>query len=219
MKNTFIAELGINAHGNPEKMLRMISKAVDSGATYIKGQFYEPVKVLGATHPELRYAIKCQFSKGQHETFAKYAESLGGRYFVSVFNPLDVKWASQFGVMKVASRMNKNQEFLAKVNATHLPTFMSVQPELSIKKAYNKRFSLLWCVREYPTSKEAILQYPYRGFGLSSHCPDPSASFEAYKAGCHVFENHICEAKDEVGCDIGSSIDFKEYAALIESCK
>ncbi len=219
MKPTFIAEIGINSHGNPEKHLRMIAKAIDAGATYVKGQFYEPKKVLGPTHPDLQYAIQCQFSQAQHETFAKYAQSLGGKYFVSVFNVKDVKWASQFGVMKVASRMNRNQEFLAHVNAAHLPTYMSVQPEISIKKSYNKRFALLWCVRKYPTSKEEVLAYPYHGFGLSSHCPDPEASIGAYQLGARVFENHLCEANDELGCDIGSSMHFNDYKMLIRACK
>lgn len=216
---TWLAELGINAHGNPEKMLRMINKSVEAGATYIKGQYYDPVKVLGRNHPDFAYATQCQFSKSQHETFAKYAKSLGGQYFVSVFDVKDVAWAGQFGVMKVASRMNQNQEFLSKVNALHLPTYMSVQPEITINKRYSKRFSLLWCVRQYPTDKAEILKYPYQGFGLSSHCPDPSATFEAYKAGARVFENHLVESTDELGCDVGSSINFSEYKKLIKECK
>lgn len=219
MKPTFIAELGINHHGNPEKMMRMIAKSVDCGATYVKSQLYSPVKVLGRTHPDFQYATQCQFSKPQHETFAKYASSLGGHYFVSVFDVKDVEWASQFGVMKIASRMNQNQEFLAKVNNLHLPTYMSVQPQITVNKRYSKRFALLWCIRKYPSTKEEILQYPYKGFGLSSHCPDPYASVEAYKLGARVFENHICEAKDELGCDIPASIDFKDFTQLIKSCK
>lgn len=218
-KCQFIAELGINHHGKMEKAFRMIGKSIDAGATYVKGQFYAPVKVLGKEHPDLDYAKECYFTRGQHETLAKYADARGGKYFVSVFDCKDVRWAGQFGVMKVASRMNQNQEFLAKVNGLHLPTYMSVQPEITVNKRYSKRFSMLWCVREYPTAKETILQYPYNGFGLSSHCPDWTASLEAYKLGARVFENHLCEAKDEKGCDIGSSLDFAEYAALIKACK
>ncbi len=219
MQLTWISEIGVNHHGNPEKMLRMISQSVDAGATLIKSQFYNPTKVLGRQHPDFAYATQCQFSKAQHETFAKYAYSIGGHYFVSVFDPRDVEWAAQFGYMKIASRMNQNQEFISRVNSTHLPTFMSVQPELTINKRYSKRFSLLWCVRKYPTSKEEILKYPYVGFGLSSHCPDPSATFEAWKAGARVFENHLAESRDEMGCDINSSITFDEYKVLIRACK
>lgn len=217
-KTIFIAELGINAHGNPEKMLRMILKAVNSGATLIKGQYYDPVKVLGRRHPEFAYATQCQFSQPQHETFAKYAESIGGKYFVSVFNIADVQWASQFGFMKVATRMNKRQDFIRAVEKTKLPVFMSVQPELCVKKEYSKRFNLLWCVAKYPTPKEEVLSYPYHGFGLSSHCPDPSASLEAWQKGARVLENHLCESKGELGCDIPASIDFEDYKALIKAC-
>lgn len=219
-KTIWIAELGINAHGDATKMMRMISKSIDSGATLIKGQYYNPYTVLGIKHPELLYAIKCQFSKEYHEDFAKYAESLGGKYFVSVFNPKDVDWASQFGYMKIATRMNKKQEFIRLVDHTKLPVFMSVQPNLTIRKEYSKRFNLMWCVEgKYPSTKEDILSYPYEGFGLSSHCPDPAASLEAWQNGARVIENHLVESEDETGCDVSSSLDFSQYAALIKACK
>lgn len=219
-KVTWIAELGINAHGSPDKMRRMISKAIDCGATYLKGQLYDPAKVLGIKHPAFADACQSYFSQQQHETFAQYAESLGGHYFVSVFDNKDVEWASQFGLMKIATRMNRRQDFIRLVERTKLPVYMSVSPELTIAKEYSKRFNLMWCVPgKYPSTIEEVISYSYYGFGLSSHCPDPIASFEAYEQGCRVFENHLCEAKDELGCDISSSFTFETYKRLIAACK
>lgn len=212
----WLAEIGINHHGDFEKAKRMCSKAVDAGATLIKGQYYNPKKVLGLAHPDLQYAESCQFTKKQHEELYKYCSNLGIPYSVSVFCPQDVSWVDGFAAYhKIASRMNINAEFIYRVEGCKKPTYMSVQPELGVR--IPKRFKLLWCVRKYPSSKEDILGYPYKGFGLSSHCPDITATLEAIKQGAEVVEHHLCESKEEKGCDISSSINFEELKHLIES--
>lgn len=212
---TWIAELGINHHGDFEKAKRMCSKAHDAGATYIKGQYYNPYKVLGRNHPDLNYALQCQFTRQQHEELARYCRSFGATYGLSVFSCGDVGWLDGFSKFhKIASRMNQNQEFIQRIEICKKITFMSVQPEMGVK--IPDRFKLLWCVREYPTIKETVINYPYnKQFGLSSHCPDPSATLEAICNGATVVENHLCESREESGCDISSSLTFEEYAKLI----
>lgn len=217
MKVITIAELGINAHGSLDKAKRMIREAATLGVDYVKGQYYDPVRVLGRTHPDLAEAQLSQFKQGQHEELARWAKTLGTKYFVSVFDVKDVKWAAQFGAMKIASRMNTRQEFIDAVEAERLPTFMSVQPMQ--RALIPLRFQLLWCVREYPSRKDQILQYPYRGFGLSSHCPDWEATLEAVKLGAHTIENHVTESSTEVGCDISSSLSFDNYAKLLTAIR
>lgn len=218
MKPTFICEIGINHHGSMDKAFRMIETAKECGADFAKFQFYNPVKTLGPAHPALAYAKQCYFSKPQHETLKKRCDDIGISYLVSVFDIQDVAWAASLcKAMKIATRMNKRQDFLRAIERTKLPVYMSVQPELTIQKEYSKRFNLLWCVAKYPSTKADILSYPYRGFGLSSHCPDWTASLEAIKNGAHVVENHVCESRDEMGCDIESSLTFDEYKLLINA--
>jgi sialic acid synthase SpsE len=218
-KSIWIAEIGINHHGNMDKAFRMIERAKDCGATFAKFQFYEPTKTLGRDNPALAYAKSCYLSKPQHETLKRHCDNVGINYLVSVFDIRDVQWAASLcKAMKIATRMNKRQDFIREVDKTKLPVFMSVQPELTIRREYQKRFSLMWCVSKYPTSKEEVLSYPYSGFGLSSHCPDPTATLEAYYKGARVFENHLAESRDELGCDIPSSITFDEYKKLINAC-
>ena len=212
----WIAELGVNAHGDIEKMKRMCSKAYDAGATYIKGQYYNPYRVLGRQHPDLNYALQCQFTRQQHEEIARYCRSFGAHYGISVFTPYDVGWLDGFVVFhKIASRMNRNAEFIARIDQCKKITFMSIQPD-TVDQRIPDRFKLMWCVREYPTFKEDILKYPYnRQYGLSSHCPDSSATFSAINLGAQVIENHLCESREEKGCDISSSLTFEEYKDLI----
>jgi|ERR1051326_5578224 N-acetylneuraminate synthase len=210
-----IAEIGVNHHGDIEKAKRMCSKAHDAGATYIKSQYYNPYKVLGKNHPDLNYALQCQFTRQQHEEIARYCRSFGAHYGLAVFSPGDVGWLDGFSVFhKIASRMNQNQEFIAKIDSCKKITFMSIQPELSVR--IPERFKLMWCVREYPTVKEDIMKYPYTGFGLSSHCPDPSATLYAVNHGATVIENHLVESREEKGCDVSSSLTFEEYAKLLK---
>lgn len=209
----YIAEIGINHDGDMVKAKRMASKALDCGATYVKFQYYSPEKVLGRDHPALQYAKQCYFSRMEHEELRKY---VGPQYMVSVFNVGDVGWADTLcSAHKIASRMNTSQEFISKIEQTKKPVFMSIQPGLGVR--IPKRFNLLWCVREYPAVKEDILKYPYDGFGLSSHCPDWKATKEAIELGATVVENHICESRQEEGCDKSSSLTLEEYEKLIVS--
>lgn len=220
-KVTWIAELGLNHHGHMEKAFRMIDKAKLCGATYAKFQHYDPSRVLGKKHPAYQYATQCYLSKAQHETLRVYCYSIGIDYLVSVFDLKDVSWADSLcKAHKIATRMNQNQEFIAAIAKTKKPVFMSVSPDIKVKKAYLDKFQLMWCIPgKYPSAIDDVLAYPYEGFGLSSHCPDPRASLEAYHKGCRLFENHIAESKSEIGCDISSSLDFNEYRALIKACK
>lgn len=214
MQSIFIAELGINHHGDMSKAIAMCAQAAEAGATYIKGQYYNPIRVLGKDHPELQYAIQCQFTRQQHEMLALYCEKLHVPYFVSVFNVGDIGWANSFSpVHKVASRMNDRPDFISVLERTKKPIFASVQPTT---QKMPDRFKLMWCVRNYPSTKEEVMQYPYSNIGLSSHCPDWTASYEAFKAGARVFENHVCESRQEKGCDIASSLEFSEYKEFIK---
>lgn len=210
----WIAEIGINHHGNIDKAKRMALKAMECGATYIKFQYYNPERVLGHKHPDLQYAKQCYFSRQQHEELRKF---IGEKYLVSVFNVGDIGWANSLcSAHKIASRMNTNTEFISKIEDTKKPVFMSIQPELGIR--IPERFRLMWCIREYPSFKEDVLKYPYnKHFGLSSHCPDPSATLEAVKQGAEVIENHVCESREELGCDISSSLTLDEYQILIKT--
>lgn len=220
-KCTFIAEIGINHAGNMEKAFRMVDSAKRCGADFAKFQYYDPVKVLGRKHPALKYALQCYFTKEEHETLWQYCQSVGIDYLVSVFDVKDIVWADTLCTAhKIATRMNQKQDFIEAIAKTGKPIFMSVSPDIQVKKQYLDKFQLMWCIPgKYPSDIDEVLAYPYEGFGLSSHCPDPRASLEAYHKGCRLFENHLVESKTETGCDVSSSIDFQEYKALIKACR
>lgn len=219
MQPLFIAEIGINHHGNLSKAFRMVKLAKDSGAHIAKFQYYDPVRLLGANYPDLDYIIHCQFKQKDHERLATYCKEIGIEYLVSVFEIQDVAWAASLCKrMKVASRMNRNLEFLSYIDRTKLPVIMSIQPDLSLRKYYQDRFYFMWCRQEYPATYGQTIapQFSYK-YGLSSHCPDWNVIPDAYKKGARIFENHVCESRSEKGCDISSSITFDELKRGIES--
>lgn len=221
MKPLFIAELGINHHGNLSKAFRMVKLAKDAGAHVAKFQHYSPMDVLGREHPALDYATQCQFSRNDHEKLAQYCREIGIEYCVSVFDIKDIAWAASLCKrMKVASRMNRNLEFLAYIDRTKLPVIMSIQPELPLRSTYRDRWYFMWCRQDYPSLKSDAVKGPFSyKYGLSSHCPDYSASVEAYTQGARIFENHVCESREESGCDISSSITFEEYKRMTDEIK
>lgn len=209
----WIAEIGVNHLGDLDKAIRMINKAANAGATAVKFQMYDPIKVLGKDSPYLQDAH--QFTKKQLEDLASLSHACSLQFGCSVFNVQDIDWASQFDFMKIASRMNRNQEFIAKCEATKLPVYMSIQPNTQINY---KRFKHMWCVTKYPSTVEDLSKYNYNKFGLSSHCPDIQASIAAYKNGARVFEHHVKESDFDKGCDMAASITFDDYQELISKC-
>lgn len=219
MKPFFIAEIGINHHGDFDKALRMVAKAADSGADLAKFQYYDPIKVLGADHPALEYAVNCQFSRLQHEFLASYCGKKGIKYGVSVFDVNDIPWAASLSyVMKVASRMNTNQEFIKKCIETDRGVVMSIQSYAQCHPIYKIHY--MWCRTQYPANPIDALNHIFdEKHGLSSHCPDWIVSYEAFTRGARLFENHVTEDKTEKGCDISSSLDFNDYTNLIKTIK
>ena len=211
----FIAEIGVNHLGSFDKARRMIIKAKSCGATAVKFQKYNPVKVLGKNFPYLNDAH--QLSWKELTDLSDIAHKLGLKFGCSVFDVHDIPIVDRISDFhKVASRMNTNQEFIAKIDNCKKLTYMSIQPDLGVR--IPERFKLLWCIREYPTSKEQVLQYPYsKHFGLSSHCPDWSASLVAIQQGATVIENHVKESNLESGCDMASSLTFDDYYLLISA--
>src|SRR5216683_1009775 len=122
MKPLFLAEIGINHQGSLSKAFRMIRLAKDAGAHIAKFQHYNALDVLGREHPALDYATSCQFTRKEHEKLAKYCEEVGLEYLISVFDIKDIAWAASLCKrMKVATRMNRNLEFLHYIESTKLP--------------------------------------------------------------------------------------------------
>lgn len=219
MNPTFIFEVGINHHGDFEKAKRMCEQSKLMGADICKFQFYDPEKLLGKDSPYYGYAKKCQFTKVQHEALKCFCDRLGLEYLVTVFDVLDIRWATTLcNRVKIASRMNRNDEFVQRCIETRLPVIMSIQDYSMVKPIY--KIDYMWCVTKYPAYYSETMGFNFDDkHGLSSHCPDWNVIVDAYDRGARLFEAHVCEDRKEAGCDIPASLTFRDYATAIWQIK
>lgn len=215
MKPTIIAELGINHDGNIQKALRMIEASQLAGASIVKFQYYDALKLLGKDSPYLEYASKCQFTKDEHEQLKKYCDWLDMEYLVSVFDIADIPWADSLCKRhKVASRMNNNELFIDLLMATGKEVIMSVQNPVLHDIGSLK---LMYCITKYPTAETDLETLPCNtNLGLSSHCPSIKPTLKALKQGATIIEHHVTFNRDDAGCDHSSSITFDELKELCQ---
>lgn len=213
-----IAEIGLNHNGDYLEALRMVSAAKQAGADVAKFQFYNPVKVLGADHPALEYALQCQFTKFQHEEIKRRCDEIGIEYLVSVFDIHDVAWAASLcRRMKIATRMNKDHEFLRACRNTGKPLLISTTNPLVTG---DKTLTYLYCVPKYPTALEDIDKGVLMNCeGLSTHCPNIAPAVYAATRNCKVLEAHVTYSRDLPGCDQSSSWTFEELKQFVSITK
>jgi sialic acid synthase SpsE len=210
-----IAELGINHDGDFDKAVRMVQAAKLAGVKIVKFQHYDAEKLLGKDSPYYEYANKCQFTKWQHERLKAFCDAIGMEYLVSVFDIADVAWADGLCKRhKVASRMNKDTQFIAALEAAGKELIISInEPFLPAQKAALSRY--MYCVTQYPTPEKELANLPCNAeLGLSSHCPTIRPSLTAVAQGANLIEHHVKFAGDEEGCDKSSSITFDDLARL-----
>jgi sialic acid synthase SpsE len=214
MKPYFICEAGINHSGNLDYARQQIDVAKEVGASVVKFQHYDALKLLGKDSPYLAYASQCQIGKAKHEELASYCQRVGIAYAVSVFDIADLEWAASLSpFIKVASRMNKDQAFVEKALSLGKPVVISVQerPEIHYTVAH-----YMWCVTKYPASWADYSKFEYNDlFGMSSHCPSIEPSILAAHQGARLFENHLTLDRNDEGCDHPASVEPTEYARML----
>lgn len=211
-----IAELGLNHNGSFNTAVSMINAAAQAGADIAKFQLYDPAKLLGVDSPYFSYASSCQFTKAQLETLALHCDRAGIEFLVSVFDINDISWAETLCKrMKVASRMNLDEKFIARCAASGKEVIVSLPYGT---KGGDKTY--MYCVTNYPTALEDIsLKEIAKADGVSSHCPSIVPLLAAYDLGCKVVEAHVTFSRLLPGCDQSSSLNFKELETLCKQIK
>lgn len=225
-----IAEIGINHQGNLELAKRMIEESHRWGADIAKFQMYDPEKVLGRDSPHLAEAKQAQFDKKQHLDLKKYCDKIGIEYGCSVFHPEDVKFFEDIGLAryKIASRSAKDLPLLESVAETEKPVLMScgMASPSDIINAKNilssSDLSLLYCVCNYPTDlkdlnlgRMVLLGGHMKDVGFSSHCPSIAPTLTAVAYGATVVENHVVFDRTQKGCDVASSLTFRQFGQMV----
>ncbi len=231
-----IAEIGLAHGGSVNRAKAMAASAKEAGADIAKFQHYKPKLILGVRHPAYAEATKAQMSVSEHAEIKAFCDGIDIEYCCSLFHPDDVEKFEDMGVKryKVASRVAGDTNLLSAINRTKKPVIISVG--MSTKKQIERALdwtdsctqTLLHCICKYPADlrdfwpgdMDRLKEVWKVKVGLSSHCPNiaPSVLFAA--RGASVIEQHVCDSRQDVGCDIPSSITFDEFrqmASLIRS--
>lgn len=225
-----IAEIGLNHQGNLDLAKEMISLAKECNADMAKFQFYRPDEVLGISHPAIAEARRCQFTKDQHRELKQYCDTVGIEWGLSIFHPDLVDFTESLGIKryKIASRAVANKQLLEEINNTKKPVIMSTglsnTAEICSACEILKdcKIALMYCICQYPVELRFIdlsamsrLSSFVRNVGLSSHCPLISPTLAAVGKGAVITENHVVKDKNQVGCDVSSSITFSEFMQMV----
>jgi len=224
----FIAELGVNHLGNVKLAESMVRMAKESGADFVKLQYYKTHMLYDRSHPLYRDVRRAQLSISQIEKLKDYAEKEVGIPFVcTVFkDPKLVEDLEGVGLKyyKIRYADSQNWSLINRVLKTGKMVFISTD-RLPLDPHYLYHPNIRWLYvndrrpslpSDFELGRAAVFD------GFSSHHPNilaPLAAAIMAKSKCkkeyyievHVIPNHNMETPDAP-----VSLDFKELKTLIE---
>ena len=181
MSITIIAEAGVNHNGSMELAKRMVDKAKEAGADYIKFQTFQPEKLVS------KYADKAEYQKKTTESeesqlemlkklaltqedfreLKEYCEQVGIGFISTPFDldSIDFLESLNMDFWKIPSGEITNLPYLIKIAKTGRPIVMStgmclveeIEESLKwLKESGAGEITLLHCNTQYPTPMEDV---------------------------------------------------------------
>jgi len=243
-----IAEISANHLGSFETAMRTIEAAADCGATHVKLQTFDPVKMAVPG-----YKIESGPWQGRdlvdlykeahtpydwHENLFRYARSLDMEIFSSPFDISDVDFLEDLEcpIYKIASFELIDLRLVRRVAETRKPIIMStgmaeaseIEAAVTTARRWGCRdLTLLHCVSEYPAQYKRMNLYKMQALnifdpdaiGLSDHSPGTVAAVAAVALGADVIEKHFTLSKAAGGLDAKFSLEPFEFSQLVRDCK
>ena len=170
-----IAEISGNHNGNKSRFLKLVKKACESNADFIKIQTYEPVDITVSKKSEL-YRIKKGIWKGKyysdlyrkactpyawHKEAFKIAKKYKKVIFSSPFSIRAVDFLEKLNVplYKIASFEITDYNLISYIASKKKPIIIStgmanineIKKAIKIIEKYHKKVIILHCVSNYPT--------------------------------------------------------------------
>lgn len=179
-----IAEAGVNHNGSLELAKRLVDKAVEAGADYIKFQTFKASKLVTKTAKQAVYQQKSigdsgdsqyqllkklELSYANHNELIAYCKEKGIKFFSTAFDFDSIEYlhSLNLGIWKIPSGEVTNYPFLKRIAYYNEPTLLSTgMCDLNDVRAavdalyrnglYKKNLTLLHCNTEYPTPFEDV---------------------------------------------------------------
>ena len=238
MRVIIIAEIGENHIGNIDIAKRLIKKAAEAGADYVKFQSYK-LEDFKLNDPEYEWFKKVSLTDEVHFVLKEYTEKFGVKFLSSPFSIERAQFlCEKLGLkeIKIASGMMLNFSVLDYVNehaetvflSTGMATITEIKTALShlnrVKKCY-----LLHCVTQYPCKDEeanllaiTVLQkeFPNYKIGYSDHTIGYLTSILAVALGARIIEKHLTfDKKAKEGTDHILSVEPDELKDMVRSIR
>ena len=180
-KTMIIAEIGVNHNGNLSLALKLILKAKEAGADFVKFQSFQTDFLAKKNTPKVDYQLKNMISTDTHFEMLKKLE-LDFESQLKLFNfckkvkigflstPYDIfsaKFLKKIGIkfLKISSADLTDKILHLSVSRLDLPVLIStgmskvseIQKTLNIYKQnyFKKEIALLHCVSNYPCSDQS----------------------------------------------------------------
>ena len=174
-----IAEAGVNHNGDLEMAKRLIEKAAEAGADFVKFQTFKADRIVTAKARKAGYQLKgtdqaegqlemiqrLEIDRPAHETLIAHSKSNEIGFLSTPFDEESVELLVELGIpaFKVPSGEITNVPYLRKIGATGLPVYLStgmatlgeVEFAIQILEEGGTRrdeMTILHCNTEYPTS-------------------------------------------------------------------
>lgn len=179
MRTIIIAEAGVNHNGDMELAKKLVDKAKEAGADYVKFQTatnctskYAPKaeyqkRETGADESQLEMAKKLRFTLDQHYELYEYCKSIDMNYLSTAFDIESVHFLSSLHLpfWKIPSGEITNLPYLIEIAKMHEPVVMStgmaelyeIKNAIDILKKYGAgEITLLQCHTDYPTEMKDV---------------------------------------------------------------
>ncbi len=252
-KGTFvIAEIGVNHNNNMNLARKLVLEAKRCGADAVKFQTFKadtlalqntpkvPYQNRSGSAKETHYSMlkKLELSEKNHLMLKRFCEQKKIEFMSTPYDLESAKFLLKIGVKKFKTSSadlvdHKLHEFLAKKNkeviiSTGMSTLDEIKETINIYKKYkNKKFSLLHCISNYPSSDKSLnLKNIYTlknlfkcKVGFSDHSEGNIASIIAISFGAKIIEKHFTLNNKMSGPDHKASSTPNEFLDLVNSIR
>lgn len=183
-KTVIIAEAGVNHNGNLEIAMKLIEKASDTGADYIKFQTFKAEKLVSKKAKKAEYQQRNKASKSDKQfemlknlelsekdyiELKKYSDQKDIKFLSTGFDQESIDFLDVLGVelFKIPSGEITNKPYLQHIASKHKPIILSTGMATinEIEDALNVLYTegldknsiiVLHCNTEYPTPMEDV---------------------------------------------------------------
>lgn len=240
-----IAEAGVNHNGSVDLALKMIDKAYEAGADYIKFQTFKASSLVSCHAKKARYQVantksdgtqlsmleKLELSFDDFIRLKEHCAKVGIGFMSTPFDLESALFLNDIGleIFKVGSGDINNKILLDKIASfkkevilsTGMSDLYDIDKAMSVLKGC--KVSLLHCTTEYPCPYESVNMQAMQTLkdrydvtvGYSDHTKGLEIAFMAVAMGARIIEKHFTLDRNMEGPDQISSLQPDELKAMV----